>query len=138
MKDNCMICLDECNIYLKLQYCNCKNICHEKCFKNYIKNNNKIKCLICKKVIDFEYIIRYISSNPFFNTFIYGLFIVLQNIYFYIDDKFFPTHLTFFRTTSALVVHILLTIILVMPYMILLYINYTITMCRKSYKVCTL
>ena len=134
--DICMICLDDCDNYLKLPYCKCKNICHEKCFKEYIYNNNKIiKCLICKEVYDYEYIIRYISSNPFFNTLFYGLFIALQNIYFIIDDKFFPEHLTVLRASSAVLFHVFLSILLVMPYMILLYVNYMFVMCRKPYKI---
>lgn len=136
--ERCMICLEDCDSYIKLNYCNCRNVSHEKCFKEYIKNNKNIKCLICKEIYDYEYTLRYISSSPFINSLLYTLFIALQNIYFIIDDKFFPKELTLLRTTSAFLFHVCLTIALVMPYMILFYINYSIFLCRKPYRISNL
>lgn len=139
-KERCMICLEDCDNYIELTYCKCRNISHEKCFKDYIYIDGKliIKCLICKQIYDYEYALKYISSNPFINTLFYGLFIALQNLYFIVDDKIFPQHLTILRTSSAVLFHIFLTIALIMPYIILLYINYAFFMCRKPYKIFTI
>ena len=136
--EKCLICLEDCNIYLKLKCCNCRNITHEKCFKDYINNNNKvIKCLICKEIYDYD--IFYISSSPLFNSIFksifYAFFIVLQNMYFMFDEMFFGKNLTILRTSSVFIFHIFLTIILIMPYMTIFYINYAIFICRKPYKI---
>jgi hypothetical protein len=130
-----MICLEDCNIYLKLLYCDCKNIVHERCFKDYILNSREIRCLICKKTRDFSYV----KYSSFFDSIFYSLFFFLQNIYFYIDDKFFSENFTFFRTLSAVIFHICLTMIFVMPFAVILYINYSIMLlCKKPYKILTL
>lgn len=133
--ERCMICLEDCDSYIKLNYCKCRNVSHEKCFKEYINKGKVIKCLICKEIYDYEYTLRYISSSSFLNAILYGLFIALQNMYFIIDEKFFPKELTFLRTTSVVLFHLCLTIVLIMPYMIFLYINYAIFLCRKPYKI---
>jgi len=79
-----MICLELCDFYIKLSSCDCKNICHETCFKQYIehvtdhKNFKYMRCLICKKIIDSESYIKTISDNPLMNSF----YILYPSIYF--------------------------------------------------------
>ena len=66
------------------------------------------------------------------------MFFMLQNIYFYIDEKYFPNNYTFTRLFSVFLFHICLTLILVMPWAIITYIKYSIhisMLCKKPYKI---
>ncbi len=143
-KDKCMICLEDCDVYINLSYCKCKIISHENCFKEYSKNLNNsnnsnninnIKCIICNKISNYDNTISHIMNNSFMNSLTYGLFIMAQNMYFYIDDKFFPENLLALRTISAVLFHAILTLIIFMPYFSVLYINYIITTIKKPYKI---
>jgi len=131
--DSCLICLEDCTKYLKLSLCDCKNIMHETCFKQYVRNNEQIKCLICNKVKEIS------EKNFFLDSIFYTFFFMLQNIYFYIDDKYFPKNdFIFFRIFFIILFHVFLTLILVIPWTIISYIKYTINIsmtCKKPYKI---
>jgi len=133
--DSCLICLEECGNYLRLSLCECKNIIHEGCFKKYVKNSGKVKCLICNKVKDFSPK----KCDTLLDSIFYTLFFMLQNIYFYIDEKYFPKNdLTFGRIFSVMLFHVFLTLILVLPWAIITYIKYAIhtsMLCNKPYKI---
>ncbi len=129
--DSCMICLDNCDYYLKLSYCECRNILHEQCFKEYINDIRKVKCLICKREIDFDTI----TSHPLINSIFYTLFFMIQNMYLYIDDKYFPQNFLGLRAISAVAFHVILILLLVTPCFIFVYINYVIMACKKPYKI---
>lgn len=131
--DSCLICLEDCTQYLQLSFCDCKNIIHENCFKKYVKNSQQVRCLICKNMKEFSPK----KCDPLDSIF-YTMFFMLQNVYFYIDEKYFSNSNTFIRIFSVLLFHIFLTFILVMPWVIITYIKYSIhksMLCKKPYKI---
>ena len=119
--DSCLICLEDCQRYLKLSCCDCKNISHERCFREYVKNNNQIKCLICNKVKDLN------KYDIALDSVFFSIIFMLQNIYFYIDDKYFPKNdVVLIRLFSVILFHTCLTVVLVIPYIIIKNIKYII------------
>lgn len=144
MTDKCMICLELCNIYIKLSSCKCKNICHEECFKEYIQMTDNdsckyikyMKCMICKKKTDLESSIKMICSQPFINSFLYSLYFLFQNFYFYIEEKIFKEDTRFLRIIFAISFHLILTTLFIFPYLFVIYLNYIIFIyCRKPYRI---
>jgi hypothetical protein len=146
MLDKCLICLEDSDTYIMLR-CRCKNICHENCFKEYIFNtnkdehmiNNKLKCLICKSEenILLSFGTKFIH-NSFLDSFLYSMIFIIQNFYFYLDKNYFPENLTFFRIIFALFFHFCLILVFLFPYLftlLIIYINYSILLCKKPYKI---
>lgn len=160
MIDKCLICLEDSDTYITLR-CKCKNICHESCFKEYTNNTNKdinnvsmisniatsrsggiLKCLICKSeenILSFRnQVVPDYINNSFLDSFLYSMMFLIQNFYFYLDKNYFPENLTLLRLTFALVFHFCLILVFLFPYLftvIIIYIKYSILLCKKPYKI---
>lgn len=121
--DKCLICLSECYQYMKLYSCSCKMILHEDCFLQYISSIKTVKCIICNK--EYSHINKscFITNN-ILSSVIYGLFFILQNFYFYIDEKIFPQRSLIIRTIFAVVFHCILLLLIMIPYALYLYTEY--------------
>lgn len=139
MTDKCLICLSDSNEYLTLSSCSCKMVLHEDCFIEYSYSINNIKCVICNKEYK-EYTHNLGLKNLIthkVSSFIYSLFFLLQNFYFYIDEKIFPQRSLLIRTIFAVVFHCILILAIMIPYVIYTYTIYIILFFRKTkpYKV---
>jgi len=52
-KENCMICVEECDMYLVPIMCQCKLIVHEMCLEKWRRfSEESNKCLICKETFN--------------------------------------------------------------------------------------
>lgn len=130
MKDSCMICLSGCDTYIRLDICSCKIISHEKCFNEYTLAIKKIKCIICNRYITYD--LRYLRDID--NTFLYTVFFFLQNLYFYIDDKFLYNCYLTVRLLFVVLYHCILMLILSIVSIVPHIIMYNIDKIYKSYK----
>lgn len=48
--NTCLICLEECGIYINTYLCSCRIITHPECMDKWLESNKK--CLICKKSLN--------------------------------------------------------------------------------------
>jgi hypothetical protein len=104
--DTCLICLSECNTYIILNSCLCRIITHENCFNDYTRTINSIKCLICKKHN------THTNCTYIYDVLIHNLFFFFQNLYFYVDYKFFSNYNILFRVVFSVLYHSILLAIL--------------------------
>lgn len=128
--DLCMFCLNNCSTYINLEYCSCKTITHKECFDTYLQTNY-IKCIICRKTYEsksYKKIIeKIIENHSFINSLFYSIFFMLQNIYFYIDNKCFSNSdgiYGIFRALFAVIFHACLLSVTFFPYILTVHIKY--------------
>ena len=67
MKSNsCYICLENTNMYIISNVCNCKIYSHESCFISCLSHTNR--CMICKRIISYYDINKSIGRHYLNNT----------------------------------------------------------------------
>jgi hypothetical protein len=139
--ESCMFCLNDCSTYIKFDNHLCKTVSHKKCFEEYvniINENNKnnenkfIKCIICREIITRynifnrynKYMADIIKNSSLINSLFYSTFFMVQNIYFYIDNKFFYNSDGIFRAIFAVIFHSFLLLLTFFPFFIVIHIKY--------------